>query len=144
MIWKALSVRSPWWWAIINPDVRKDIENRDWHTKFRGRVLIHASKWYKESEVFDDLVVLQRILKLSDDRTPTVDHHYLFKQSLGHIVGSVEIVDCVSDSPSPWFFGQYGLVLDNPVVFKRPIPFKGALGFFTVPSSVTGQIPELR
>ena len=50
----------------------------------------------------------------------------------GGIVGSVEIVDCVEDSDSPWFIGRYGFVLRDP----RPMPFvpwKGALGFFGVP-----------
>lgn len=51
----------------------------------------------------------------------------------GCIVGTVDIVDCVSKSDSPWFFGRYGFVLANPVAFEKPIPCKGALGFFTVP-----------
>ena len=44
----ALSVRQPWAWAIIHAG--KDIENRSWATKFRGRVLIHASKGMTQEE----------------------------------------------------------------------------------------------
>lgn len=33
----ALSIRQPWAWHILHSG--KDIENRDWPTKFRGRVL---------------------------------------------------------------------------------------------------------
>ena len=47
----------------------------------------------------------------------------------GGIVGEAEIVDCVTQSPSPWFVGEYGFVLRN----AKPLPFepcKGALGFF--------------
>ena len=47
----------------------------------------------------------------------------------GGIVGEVEIVDCVSHSESPWFFGPYGFVLRN----SKPLPFqpcKGSLNFF--------------
>ena len=50
----------------------------------------------------------------------------------GGIIGSVEIVDCVTESESPWFFGRYGYVLRDP----RPLPFapwRGQLGFFDVP-----------
>ena len=50
----------------------------------------------------------------------------------GGIVGSVEIVDCVTESASPWFVGRYGFVLRDP----KPLPFtqwKGQLGFFDVP-----------
>jgi hypothetical protein len=37
---KAITVRQPWAWAIINAG--KDIENRTWNTNFRGRVAIRA------------------------------------------------------------------------------------------------------
>ncbi len=37
---KALSVRQPWGWLIVNG--YKDIENRDWNTKLRGRIWIHT------------------------------------------------------------------------------------------------------
>ena len=37
----ALSIRQPWAWLILRAG--KDVENRDWSTKVRGRVLIHAS-----------------------------------------------------------------------------------------------------
>ena len=36
---KALSVRAPWWWAILHG---KPVENRDWYTRVRGRVALHA------------------------------------------------------------------------------------------------------
>ena len=38
---KALSIRQPWAWLILHGG--KDIENRTWATKLRGRVLIHAA-----------------------------------------------------------------------------------------------------
>ena len=39
---KALSIRQPWAWLIVHG--RKDIENRSWRTKFRGRFLVHAAQ----------------------------------------------------------------------------------------------------
>ena len=39
-IWKVLSIRQPWAWLILHGG--KDVENRNWATKVRGRVLIHA------------------------------------------------------------------------------------------------------
>lgn len=47
----------------------------------------------------------------------------------GGIIGETEIIDCVTESKSPWFCGRYGFVLRN----SKPLPFepcKGALGFF--------------
>ena len=49
----------------------------------------------------------------------------------GGVVGSVEIVNCVTASNSRWFSGKYGFVLRDP----RPLPFtpwSGLLGFFDV------------
>ena len=39
---KALTIKQPWAHLIIH--CGKDIENRDWPTRFRGRIAIHASK----------------------------------------------------------------------------------------------------
>src|SRR5689334_13701824 len=63
---KALSIRQPWAWLIVRPDLVgaaraaaiaagevKDIENRSWPTKFRGRVLVHASKSMTRAEYED-------------------------------------------------------------------------------------------
>jgi hypothetical protein len=47
------------------------------------------------------------------------------------IIGLVELVDVVQRSKSRWFQGDYGFVLRNPRVIKRPIPCKGRLGLWT-------------
>ena len=127
---KAISVRAPWWWAILHAG--KDIENRDWPTKFRGRVLLYASKWWSMSEVADDGETVGRIYRQAGGASH--DHGFTYRMMRdrgGHIIGSVEIVDCVEQSDSPWFFGRYGFVLRDPVAFETPTPCKGALGFFT-------------
>src|SRR5690348_2447825 len=48
---KALSIRQPWAWLILHAG--KDIENRDWSTRFRGQVLIHAAKGMTQNEFAD-------------------------------------------------------------------------------------------
>ncbi len=134
MITKALSIRAPWWWLILHAG--KDIENRDWPTNFRGTVYVHASKWWKLDEVADDMMEAIAIHEGSGVGSGKVVTYREMKDCGGCIVGTVEIVDCVSDSLSEWFFGDYGFVLSNPVAFAIPIPCKGALGLFTVPSDV--------
>ena len=37
----AISIRQPWASLILK--CGKDIENRSWPTKFRGRILVHAA-----------------------------------------------------------------------------------------------------
>ena len=39
---KAISIRQPWAWLIVNG--YKDVENRTWYTSHRGPLLICASK----------------------------------------------------------------------------------------------------
>lgn len=119
----AISVRQPWAWSIIYGG--KDIENRDWPTRIRGRVLIHAAKGMTDDE-YHDTVVFAHGLGVSVPMA-TMLHR-------GGIIGSVEIVDCVERSPSPWFFGRFGFVLRNPIPCEFR-PMRGALGFFKVPET---------
>ncbi|SFP92745.1 hypothetical protein SAMN03159489_02205 [Pseudomonas sp. NFPP07] len=56
----------------------------------------------------------------------------------GGIIGSVELVDSVDTSGSPWYMGQKGFLLRDP----KPLPFtplKGRLGFFEVPAELIQQ-----
>lgn len=118
---KALSIRQPWAWLIIHAG--KDIENRSWHTKFRGRFLVHAAKGLTGAE-------LVRALNFCEERgLPMPD---LGDLQRGGIIGSVELVDSVDHSDSPWYMGQKGFLLRDP----KPLPFmplKGQLQFFDVP-----------
>ena len=118
----ALSIRQPWAWLICHGG--KDIENRDWHTNFRGRFLIHASQGMTR----DEYVTTARISDNNGIHLPTFD-----ALQRGGIVGEAEIIGCVTQSPSKWFHGRYGFVLRN----ARPLPFhpcKGQLGFFRLPA----------
>jgi len=131
---RALSVRPPWWWAILH--LGKDIENRSWPTKFRGRILLHASKWWVFRHICDDLDFIEQIAPNSMKLDFATKHPHTFLKSFGGcIMGSVEIVDCVTVSPSPWFTGPYGLVLRHPIAFTVPVAYKGALGLFKVNES---------
>lgn len=120
----ALSVRQPFAWAIIH--ACKNIENRDWKPtnsglRFRGRVAIHASKGMtrEEYESFNEFM-------MDDFGGEAPAARELIR---GAIVGSVEIIDVVRSSSSPWFFGPIGLVLRDPLPCT-PIPCVGQLGFF--------------
>lgn len=115
----ALSIRQPWAWAIINAG--KDIENRDWSTKFRGPVCIQAAKGVTWAEWDDAVFFVEAEMGFVPPLRVDI--------ARGGIIGTAEIVDCVEASPSPWFFGRYGFVLANPKPVEF-IPCKGALGFF--------------
>jgi len=124
---KALSIRQPWAWLIVNG--YKDIENREWPTKFRGRIYVHAGK---TSDVNVPALSLTQDWIL--DRLDNWQRYqfHLQPKERGAIVGEVDIVDCVTQHDSTWFVGKYGFVLVNPIVYETPIPYKGQLGFFEV------------
>lgn len=124
---RAISIRQPWAWLIIHGG--KDIENRDWKTNYRGRILVHAAKGMTRDEWSDAWA-----FAAGSGASPKAVEAGITLHSIerGGIIGSVEIVDCVTESNSRWFMGSYGFVMRDP----RPLPFmpyRGALGFFNVP-----------
>lgn len=124
---KALSIRQPWAWLILNGG--KDVENRSRNTKLRGRFLIHASQGMTRAEYN----AASWIAGPQGITLPPFD-----ELERGGIVGSVELVDCVDSSTSPWYMGEKAYILRDP----RPIPFlpyKGQLGFFEIPTHLLPQ-----
>lgn len=115
----ALSIRQPWAWAILHAGKR--IENRSWHTRFRGAVCIHAASGCTKDEFQEARAFIAGVNGAEPPPLPEMDR--------GGIVGVALLAECVHRSDSPWFFGPFGFVLTDvrPVTF---IPVKGALGFF--------------
>ena len=126
---KAISIMQPWAWLIVNG--YKDIENRDWATKYRGTVAIHAGKKLDRDADRDLWESRHPVTGEQSERTAGLMIPNQWE--LGGIVGVAEIINCVIEphpaSASPWFVGRYGFVIANarPVEF---IPVKGALSFF--------------
>lgn len=151
---KALSIRQPFAWAILHAGKR--IENRDWGSAFRGPILLHASKWWRESEIALAMETVRECARLSGVDLKATAPPTTFRQlreQTGGIVGRARIVDLilpgglstsrVYPSPhaarrrheladSPWYMGEFGFVLADvePLPFR---PLKGALGLFEVP-----------
>lgn len=119
---RALSIRQPWAWAILNAG--KDIENRPRRFHYRGPICIHASKASGAIEFMQacqDIVAITASKHEPPKLAQPIDR--------GGIIGTAEIVDCIEASDSPWWIGPFGLVLRN----VQPVPFisvKGALGLF--------------
>lgn len=113
---RALAVRQPWAWLIVNG--RKDVENRSRRTNIRGTILLHAS------------ASTSQFARLSAEVRERLCCRVPSDVEYGGIVGAVDIVDCLETSGSPWHeAGYFGWVLRNP----RRLPFrpcKGSLGFF--------------
>lgn len=116
---KAISIKQPW--ASLIVEGIKPIENRSMLWKHRGPLAIHASKtfdphWPVWLLSVDDRVA--DIIEKSDKLT-------------GGIIGSVNMVDCVSTHSSEFFFGPMGYVLEDPKKCEL-IPWKGKQGVMNI------------
>lgn len=140
---KALSIKQPWAWLICAGF--KDIENRKWRIgrnpqhgpyssrdvdnfsiKLPERIYVHAGKGADAGGGITDF-----LYKIFDGDIP----HTVFElkpDMFGTIIGEVTITGCVEKSDSPWFVGKYGFTLADPVLYDKPIPYRGQLGFFEV------------
>lgn len=132
----ALSIWQPYAYLLANPNVlashqvpAKCIENRDWRPRYRGPLLIHASKMFDPSALphwsrrFPGLKAL-----------PQAAGGY----ECGGIVGRAKLVDVVNQSDDPWFCGRNGFLLAD----AQPLPFtpySGSRFLFDVPVSVLSE-----
>lgn len=114
---KALSIKQPWAWLIVNG--YKDVENRSRRTHHRGPLLIHAG--LDKSQFNDDEAEYIKT-KYGVDIPTEIE--------LGGIVGVADLVGCSETHASPWFVkGNFAWELTNPrrLAFR---PCRGALGLF--------------
>jgi hypothetical protein len=112
----ALSVRQPWAWLIVHG--HKPIENRSWSTAVRGTIGIHAGKRFDEDGY-----------RWVRENFAEIDMPAPDEFERGGIVGRVNLIDCVAEHDSDWFFGPKAFVFTD----AEPLPFmpcRGLLGFF--------------
>ena len=123
---KCLSIREPWASLIVNG--YKEYEFRNWKTKYRGKVLIHAS------------------LNIEKDNAKRFDE-FGFDYKFGYIIGEAELVDCIVVtkefeesliSMNELVYGAskgrggYAWQLKNIKKYDKPIKAKGQLGLWNI------------
>jgi hypothetical protein len=134
---KALSGYAEWFW-LIGKNI-KDVENRPWPLsryfkpeELPARFYLHGSKTkasYEEVEFI--LANLQP------------DEAYEFKHVnwgllRGSIIGEATAVDEIgighirTAPSSPWLFGPCAFKVRDGILYDKPIPMRGQLGFFEV------------
>jgi hypothetical protein len=132
---RALSVRQPWAWALIHGG--KDVENRNWQTKYRGPLAIHAGKAF-------DFTLAQMRQGLRGEYGETIKKlllDYRGNDVRGAIIGTVELYDCIPSwkCDSKWKAGPdpdyFCWLVREPIPLEQPILLKGQLGLFDVPDS---------
>ena len=122
---KALTICQPYAELIIRGE--KLVENRTWPGHLRGLLLIHAGQsrsWLDSYEPLPD------------------------RMDFGALIGFVRMIACVraaeiATTPGMEYLkghkhveGPFCFVLQTPVRFEAPIPYRGMQGFFHVPDPV--------
>ncbi len=130
---KALTICQPYPRLILIGE--KPVENRTWHTAYRGTLLIHAGKsreWLCDSDERDAVTAGDTL-------------------AFGAIVGICKLAACLTiediesgryDEEFPQLVGRahcsgpWCWVLTEVTRLEIPIPWKGALGLFEIPDGV--------
>lgn len=125
----ALSVQQPWAWGLVSGV--KPVENRTWATKYRGPLAIHASLKPDSNPAFD---ILRERCKALGLVFPPEE-----QLTLGAIIGSVTVVDCVRaedlklDEHKRWAVPlAWCWIVTDAVAFAAPTKMRGALGLWRV------------
>ena len=130
---KALTICQPYAQLIVRGGKR--VENREWATRYRGPLAIHAGKsreWLStEEEVFFSDTLLDPLI-------------------FGAVIGEAILVDCLHidrvscgqyDAKYPWLrghkhtVGTWCWILSDVRRRTDPLPWKGAQGLWDIPDA---------
>lgn len=137
---KALTIKQPWAWAIVNGPKR--VENRTWKPPLHiigQRIAIHTGARIEKAE-------LLAYTALGAWLEPTVVHlpvgaivgtaivaGYVAVNATGGVVAQTSGAQNYSHRKDPWFFGPVGWLLTDVRKLDNPLPCKGALSLWDVP-----------
>lgn len=137
---RAISIRQPFASLTASGIRDQDASNRD--TKYRGRVLIHASSRRVGRDCGKDMTADQYCRLKNAQALGVIP--YDEELPLSSIIGFAELVDCTSEpTASVWDQGE-GIrwVLRNPMLFDTPITgIKGKQGLFDIPELDEEHLP---
>jgi hypothetical protein len=139
----AISLWQPW--ASLWLSDRKVHETRHWECKWNGTlmrdtILVHAAKKF----------IRDVDGELEDILDSEFGHHWGIDLAAGALLGTVELIGCHRIGADPkaiaaheddlacgdWEEGRFAWRRGAYRVFKQPIPWKGAQGFFSVPDEI--------
>lgn len=147
---KALTVKHPWAWAIINGG--KDVENRSRRTKYRGQLYIHAGQAMDfDAFTFPALKAAEDAYIVRGVSGPFGEVNQVDLSTCGMVIGTVELVDCHHADDcrtsveamqvgvlreklcSAWAMeDQYHWIFESPRPLACPFPEKGKLGIWNL------------
>lgn len=122
---KCLSLKQPYAELIVLG--RKTIELRKWNTKFRGQLLIHASKTINNETCKVYNIDMSSLITGAIVGSALLRDVKLY-QSKKEFVADQSKHFAVSRYSEP----MYGFLLSDAKRFDNPLPLKGRLGFFDI------------
>lgn len=138
---RAISIRQPF--ASLTAVGIRDLDVSNRETKYRGRVLIHASSRRVGKDCGKDMSVDQYCRLRNAQALGLMP--YDEEMPLSSIIGIAELVDCTSEATdSEWDPGN-GIrwVLRSPRIFDTPITgIKGKQGLFDLPELTEEILPS--
>jgi hypothetical protein len=126
---RAISIKQPWAYLIVTGI--KDIENRTWTIRYRGPLVIHASKSIDWEGA--------RFLRVHPDLVTPEQYREAMKSPRGVLLGEVITTHHITHIDKPanqWFFGPFGWVLTHSIKYAQPLEYKGRRGIFHVPDKI--------
>jgi hypothetical protein len=161
---RALTLWRPWDSAILY--LGKPVENRDWPPPMAligQRIALHSGKKFDLAgaefcvRTAIDQGVSQPLITEVLERAERVDSAILGTVRLARIIRKIDVRELpphqmgfpgavalsLAQDPlqaSPWFFGDFGWVVDELIPFKEPVPCKGAQGLWTLPIAVEAAV----
>jgi hypothetical protein len=142
---KGLTLRQPWAWFVAHGPKR--VENRPWDRvpaqvatarRLVGqRIAIHAGQGFDASaEAWLDGAGLARWARLAPSRARAAP-----RGAVVAVVTLDAVIPPSVDLASPWrATGAWGLVFRDVDPLDTPVPCRGALGFWELPSDVGGAV----
>lgn len=130
---KAISLMQPWAQAIFLN--LKHYETRPWSTKYRGPLLIHASKGFPAyaREFASTELALGRGIKQLPFGAIIGRVYNVAVWETAHVALKINALEKLYGDYS---VGRYAWEFANPILFNEPIPYKGSLGLFNVSDDI--------
>jgi hypothetical protein len=146
---RALTLWRPWDTAILY--LGKPIENRDWApppSVIGQRIALHSGKKFDEAgavkvvELARFHGITDKVIELMLDRSEKLDSVILGTVRIGSVLSRAQLAFGTPDplATSPWFFGAFGWVCEEPIAFQEPVPCKGAQGLWTLPPHIEAAV----
>jgi hypothetical protein len=136
---KALTLRTPWAWAVC---YGKPLENRTWEprpSELRpgDRFAIHAGKLAPIGEIQEAFAWMFEQGLVSREGVPTLAE---LRAASGAIVALATYGGAFRSHPSPWFVGPIGLLLLDVSVLATPVLCRGFQGLWTIPLDALARV----